>query len=103
MDIKGFFDEMDHELLMKAVEKHAEEKWVRMYVKRWLEMPIQDKEGHLHQKEGKGTPQGGVISPLLANLFLHYTLDQWLSKQYPQLRFVRYHPLSQRTGSSKSA
>jgi hypothetical protein len=62
MDIKGFFDEMDHELLLKAVEKHAEEKWVRMYIRRWLEMPIEDRAGHLYPKEGKGTPQGGVIT-----------------------------------------
>ncbi len=90
MDIRGFFDEMDHELLMKAVEKHAEEKWVRMYIRRWLEMPVEDMEGRLHPKEGKGTPQGGVISPLLANLFLHYALDMWLDKNCPQTAFARY-------------
>jgi len=90
MDIKGFFDEMDHELLMRAVEKHAEERWVRMYVKRWLEMPVMDRKGQLHEKEGKGTPQGGVISPLLANLFLHYALDKWLRKHHPHISFVRY-------------
>jgi group II intron reverse transcriptase/maturase len=90
MDIKSFFDEVDHGLLMKAVTKHVEEPWARMYVKRWLEMPIEDKKGRLHQKQGKGTPQGGVISPLLANLFLHYVLDKWLDKHYPQIAFVRY-------------
>jgi len=90
MDIKSFFDEVDHELLMKALDKHVEEKWVKMYVKRWLEMPVQEKTGHLRTKEGRGTPQGGVISPLLANLFLHYSLDQWLAIDYPHISFVRY-------------
>ena len=90
LDISKFFDEIDHELLMKAVEAMVEEKWVRMYVKRWLEMKTQDKEGKQHDKQGKGTPQGGVISPLLANIFLHYALDKWLDKYYPQISFVRY-------------
>lgn len=90
MDISKFFDEIDHELMLKAVEHVVEEKWVRMYVERWLQMPVQTKDGNLRQKEGKGTPQGGVISPLLANLYLHFTLDVWLSKNYPQVRFVRY-------------
>jgi RNA-directed DNA polymerase len=75
MDIKAFFDEVDHELLMKAVGKHVPERWVQMYIRRWLQAPIQTKEG-LVQKQGQGTPQGGVISPLLANLFLHYVLDK---------------------------
>lgn len=90
MDIKSFFDEVDHALLMKALDRHVEEKWVKMYVKRWLEMPVQEKTGHLRRKEGRGTPQGGVISPLLANLFLHYVLDQWLKIHYPGISFVRY-------------
>lgn len=90
MDIKSFFDEVNHDLLLKAVEKHVSENWVRMYIKRWLECPIQTSKGELLQKKGEGTPQVGVISPLLANLFLHYVLDKWLKKQYPQLAFVRY-------------
>jgi RNA-directed DNA polymerase len=90
MDIKAFFDEVNHELLLKAVDKHVSEKWVRMYIARWLECPIQTSKGELIQKKGEGTPQGGVISPLLANLFLHYVLDKWLEKEYPQLTFVRY-------------
>lgn len=89
MDIKSFFDELDHQLLMKALEKHVTEKWVLLYIKRWLEAPIQTKEG-LIAIEGKGTPQGGVISPLLANLFLHYVLDKWLEKMFPTVTFVRY-------------
>lgn len=63
MDIKSFFDEVDHELLMKAIDRHVEEKWVKMYIKRWLETPVQQGDGTLIPKNGKGTPQGGVISP----------------------------------------
>jgi len=90
LDIKSFFDEVDHELLMKAVERHVPEKWVKVYIRRWLESPVQKPDGTLHAKEGRGTPQGGVISPLLANLFLHYVLDKWLMKEYPGIAFVRY-------------
>lgn len=90
MDISKFFDEIDHEIMLKAVSHVISEKWVAMYVKRWLEMPIQKEDGTTQPKEGKGTPQGGVISPLLANLYLHFTLDKWLEKHYPQVRFVRY-------------
>jgi len=90
LDIAKFFDEIDHELLMKAVEKMVEEKWVKMYVRRWLEMKIVNKEGQEYDRNGKGTPQGGVISPLLANIFLHYALDKWLEKHYEQAAFERY-------------
>lgn len=90
LDIKGFFDNIDHALLMKAVEKHITEKWVLMYLKRWLEMPIQLATGEIKQKEGKGTPQGGVISPLLANLFLHYAFDVWIRKTFTKVEFARY-------------
>jgi len=90
LDIKGFFDNIDHALLMKAVERHTNEKWVKMYIQRWLEAPIEKIDGILIEKQGKGTPQGGVISPLLANLFLHYSLDIWLNQNYPQNSFVRY-------------
>ena len=90
IDIKSFFDEIDHELMLKAVSHVMEEKWVKMYVERWLRMPVQKADGSLQEKQGKGTPQGGVISPLLANLYLHVTLDKWLSKHYPEVSFVRY-------------
>ena len=90
MDIKSFFDEVDHELLMKALDRHVSEKWVKLYIRRWLESPVQTKDGRLLQKQGKGTPQGGVISPLLANLYLHYVLDRWLELHYPTVAFVRY-------------
>ena len=90
MDISKFFDEIDHEIMLKAVSHVMPEKWVLMYVKRWLEMPVQEKDGNIRSKEGKGTPQGGVISPLLANLYLHFTLDKWFDKNHPDVRFVRY-------------
>lgn len=90
MDISKFFDEIDHEMMLKAVGHVIEEKWVRMYVKRWLEMPVQKPDGTIQPKAGKGTPQGGVISPLLANLYLHYAFDEWLRQHYPQVSFVRY-------------
>lgn len=89
MDIKSFFDEVDHELLMKAIEKHVPENWAKLYIRRWLEAPASTKEGLIH-KAGSGTPQGGVISPLLANLFLHYVLDKWIEKTFPTVAFVRY-------------
>ena len=90
MDIKGFFDNIDHELIQKALDKVVAEKWGRMYCKRWLEMPIQKIDGTIVAKEGRGTPQGGVISPLLANLFLHYAFDMWITKKHPRIRFERY-------------
>jgi RNA-directed DNA polymerase len=90
MDIASFFDKMSHELLWKAIERHVEEKWAKMYIRRWLEAPIEDRLGNKRHRDGEGTPQGGVISPLLANLFLHYAFDKWFGIKYPTLRFVRY-------------
>jgi RNA-directed DNA polymerase len=90
MDISKFFDEIDHDLLLKAVEAMKLEEWVKMYVQRWLQMKVVRVDGTMYDRGNKGTPQGGVISPLLANLFLHYGLDKWLEKNYPQIRFVRY-------------
>ena len=90
MDICKFFDEVDHDLTLKAVSHVMEEKWVLMYVERWLKMPVQKQDGTVEPKQGKGTPQGGVISPLLANLYLHFAMDKWLSNHYPTVRFVRY-------------
>ena len=89
-DIKGFFDNIEHDKLLKAVEKHVSEKWSIMYIKRWLQMSVQIKSGELIQKNGRGTPQGGVISPLLANLFLHYAMDKWLEQTHPTVKYVRY-------------
>lgn len=87
-DIKGLFDNIDHELLMKAVEKHTQSEWVRLYIKRWLKAPFQTKEGL--KERTSGTPQGGVISPVLANLFLHYTFDKWMAIYHPHNPFARY-------------
>ncbi len=90
LDIKGFFDNIDHGKLMLAVKKHVLEKWCLMYIERWLQMPVQTKTAELVEKQGKGTPQGGVISPLLANLFLHYAMDKWLEQTHSAVRYVRY-------------
>ncbi len=89
MDIKGFFDNIDHELLMLAVKKHVTDKWMILYIERWLKAPIQYRDGHLETPE-KGTPQGGVISPLLSNLFLHYVFDMWVEKHWSGIQFERY-------------
>jgi RNA-directed DNA polymerase len=89
LDIKGFFDNIPHELLMRAVRKHAPEKWVVLYVERWLKAPAQNEHGQLTTRE-KGTPQGGVASPLLANLFLHYGFDAWMARKNPSIPFERY-------------
>ncbi len=90
MDISNFFDEINHELLLKAVTHVFSERWVAMYVQRWLEMKIEREDGSQYERSGTGTPQGGVISPLLANIFLHYALDLWFTKHFPTVRFVRY-------------
>lgn len=89
MDIKSFFDSIDHELLLKAVAHYTKEKWVLMYIERWLKADVIKSEGTL-VKRSRGTPQGGVISGLLANMFLHFTFDMWLNKNYPKIRFERY-------------
>ncbi len=90
LDIKGFFDNIDHDRLMLAVAKHVPEKWAKIYIARWLACPVMTKSGELITKQGKGTPQGGVISPLLANLFLHYGFDKWLEKNDKAVAYSRY-------------
>jgi RNA-directed DNA polymerase len=89
LDIKGFFDNIPHDLLMKAVERHTNCKWHLLYIKRWLEAPLERRDGTQTERP-KGTPQGAVISPLLANLFLHYCIDSWLKRKYPKCPFERY-------------
>lgn len=89
LDIKGFFDNIDHDLLMKAVRRHSDCRWVGLYVERWLKADVVLPDGE-RQGRDRGTPQGGIISPLLANLFLHYALDHWLARCYPRVRFARY-------------
>jgi RNA-directed DNA polymerase len=88
-DIKGLFDNIDHELLLRAVRKHCSTPWVLLYIERWLKTPMETKEGKQVARE-RGTPQGGVVSPLLANLFLHYTLDAWMRREMRSVRFCRY-------------
>ena len=89
IDIKGFFDNIDHELMMRAVHKHTESRWILLYVQRWLKAPVQLPDGTITTRD-KGTPQGGVISPLLANLFLHYAFDRWMQKHQQTIHFERY-------------
>jgi len=89
LDIKGFFDNIDHKLMMKAVRVHTSERWMLLYIERWLKAPIRLQDETLKYPE-KGTPQGGVISPLLANLFLHYAFDRWMDRIFPQIPFERY-------------
>lgn len=89
LDIKGFFDNLDHELVMRAVAKHVNNKWLPLYIERWLKAPAQMQDGTSISRN-KGTPQGGVISPLIANLFLHYGFDKWLERNFPTNSFERY-------------
>jgi group II intron reverse transcriptase/maturase len=89
MDIKGFFDNIDHDLMLLAVDKHVHESWQRLYIRRWLEAPVKHPDGRIELRT-QGTPQGGVISPLLANLFLHYVFDMWVEKHCDGVQFVRY-------------
>ena len=79
LDIKGFFDSIDWELLLKAVRNHTDCPWVLLYIERWLKAPVQMEDGSIVPRTA-GTPQGGVISPLLANLFLHYAFDMWMAR-----------------------
>ncbi len=89
LDIKGFFDNIDHDLLMRAVRKHTSCTWVLLYIERWLKTPVQLKDGTLEERS-LGTPQGSVISPILANLFLHYAFDNWMARNHPDIPFERY-------------
>ena len=89
LDIKSFFDELDWELLLRAVRRHTGCKWVLLYIERWLKAPVQMSDGTLLSRE-KGTAQGAVISPTLANLFLHYAFDRWMRDNYPDVPFERY-------------
>jgi RNA-directed DNA polymerase len=89
MDIKGFFDAIDHDLLMRAVQKHVKEPWQLLYIRRWLQASVQFPDGTIEQRS-QGTPQGGVISPLLANLFLNYSFDIWVERHWKGIQFERY-------------
>ena len=89
VDIQGFFDTLDHERLLKAVRHHTQHRWVWLYIERWLTAPVYHPDGRLEERH-QGTPQGGVISPLLANLLLHYAMDRWMVKTHPDIPFERY-------------
>lgn len=89
VDIKGFFDNIDHSLMMHAVRKHTDCPWVLLYIERWLKAPVQVGDGEPEARD-RGTPQGGVISPLLANIFLHHVFDAWMAQEFPGCPFERY-------------
>jgi RNA-directed DNA polymerase len=88
-DIKGLFDNIDHELLLRAVRKHITYKWALLYIERWLKAPMV-LEDETTVERIRGTPQGGVVSPILANLFMHYTFDLWMTRTHPNLPWCRY-------------
>jgi RNA-directed DNA polymerase len=89
LDIRGFFDNLDHALVMRAVGRYTQCRWILLYVQRWLEAPMQLEDGTLVPRT-KGTPQGGVVSPLLANMFLHLAFDDWMRQTHPDVLFERY-------------
>jgi RNA-directed DNA polymerase len=89
MDIQAFFDSVDHGLLLKAVAKHADVSWIVLYVKRWLVAPVQLVDGTVRERD-RGTPQGSAVSPVLANLFMHYAFDMWMDREFPRNPFERY-------------
>jgi RNA-directed DNA polymerase len=89
VDIKGFFDNINHEKLMELLKQHTQEKWILLYVERWLKAGVEQEDGSILERT-KGTPQGGVISPLLANLYLHHAFDKWMDENYCGNPFERY-------------
>jgi len=89
LDIQGFFDNIDHKLMLHAVKKHTNSRWMLLYIERWLTAPAQLEDGSLIERE-RGTPQGGVISPLLSNIFLHHVFDEWMRLNHPSVLFARY-------------
>ena len=89
LDVKAYFDSMDWELMLRAVRRHTNRPWVLLYIERWLKAPMQMEDGSIVPRMS-GTPQGGVISPILANLFLHYAFDMWMVRRCPHIPFERY-------------
>jgi RNA-directed DNA polymerase len=85
LDIEGFFDNLDHDLILKAVARHTDDKWILMYVQRWLSAPLAQPDGTPVSRD-RGSPQGASISPLLANLFMHYAFDAWMAREFPRCR-----------------
>ena len=89
LDLKSFFDSVPWDLVLKAVAHHTDQRWILLYVERWLKAPLQREDGRLVERD-RGTPQGSAISPLLANLFLHYAFDAWMAREHPTVPFERY-------------
>ena len=89
LDLRSFFDTLDHQLAMRALGRYTNQRWILLYVERWLKAPVKTEDGTLLERE-KGTPQGGVVSPILANLFLHLAFDTWMQQQHPETPFERY-------------
>jgi RNA-directed DNA polymerase len=89
LDIKSFFDIIPHSLLLKAVARHTEQRWLLLYIERWLKAPLQKRDGVLVSRD-RGTPQGSAISPLLANIFFHYAFDRWMAREFPAAYFEWY-------------
>lgn len=89
LDITGFFDNLDHELVLQAIKKHTNCKWVILYVERWMKAPIQQADG-TREVRNKGVPQGGSVSPIISNIFMHHAFDMWMRQNYPTIPFERY-------------
>lgn len=89
LEVSKFFDTIDHELLMKAVKRHTRERWILLYIERWLKVPYEDKDGNRIVRT-QGVPQGSVIGPILANLYMHYAFDEWMKRNYSYIVFERY-------------
>ncbi|MGW4736565.1 group II intron reverse transcriptase/maturase [Streptomyces shenzhenensis] len=89
LDIRGFFDNLDHDLVLKAVAHHTDQRWVLLYVERWLKAPLQRPDGSLQARD-RGSPQGSAVSPVLSNLFMHYAFDAWMAREHPGVQFERY-------------
>lgn len=89
LDVEDFFGSVDHELMLKAVAHHTDQRWILLYVQRWLEAPLQTADGTLVERD-RGTPQGSAVSPVLANLYLHYGFDAWMRREFPSVPFERY-------------
>jgi RNA-directed DNA polymerase len=89
LDIQKFFDSVPWDLIVKAAEANTDQRWVILYVKRWLQAPVQMPDGTIAERD-RGTPQGSAVSPVLANLFLHYAFDTWMAREFPAVPFVRY-------------
>ena len=89
LDLRSFFDTVDHDLMLRAVAAHTDQRWVLLYVERWLKAPLDNGDGDLKERD-RGTPQGSAISPLLANLYLHYAFDAWMDREHPDIAFERY-------------